>query len=64
MKTRIVYLNVMMEIEALPEGATEADYGNEVLENIKALNYTLADMGHGVIVQDPEDMMWSAKKCQ
>jgi hypothetical protein len=63
-KTKIVYLNVMMEIVALPEDATEADYGNEVLENIKASNYTLADMGHGVYVEDPEDLMWRAKKCQ
>jgi hypothetical protein len=58
-----VYLSLEMVIDDLPEDATDTDYGNDVLENIKACNYTLADMGHGVMVQDDDNPSWRCKPC-
>lgn len=50
--TKRVGVCVWMDVEDLPEGSVDYDYGNEVLKNIRESSLTLDDLGHEVTVSD------------
>jgi len=50
--TKHVRVLIEMDVDDLPDGSTDYDYGNDVLKNVRESGLTLDDLGHQVEVSD------------